>query len=405
MLDLLLLAVAVAQALPATRVGAPPAPRGPTDAAAVTLASAPLGDGSTVDLSINGDVVWLRMRGGRYDGKFMSVSTVNDALVLLADRRAEPLWPALLAWAGPGLERLRDIRLASARVIATSGATYFAGNTAESTTRPKTRATMLFADQLAKAGQMDKAIEVIRAARGSAPGRGGWNEVEWMALSTRLTTLTRARDGIPAALAILDASERLLGSGNPYAVNFQINRAAYLAEAGRPVEALAALDRAEAAFQTSDDGVVGEGREKVPGSDRQFAWIRICALTQLGRGAEVQPLMDRIYPVAEPRDYDFIVPASESIRLRLFRCTNDAASMAREYARELRQGPLGGAALLLLQPEYHAPSFDPAFMERVAAEPEMKSTLAGRLRPLPPSLVPALNQWRGNPQVIAAPTP
>lgn len=386
-------------------VGAPPAAHALTADTTTVTASAPLGDGSNtiVQLTISGDDANLWMRGGRYDGQFVPVSTVDIALLLLADQRLEPLWPALSAWAGPGLERLRDRQLGLARAIAESGQTDLAESTVASITGPKTRATMMYAEGLQSSGQLDKAIELIRAARGSAPGRGKWNEAEWMALSMRLTTLIRARDGFPAALEILDESERLLGRENPLAVNFQINRAAFLAEARRPMDALAELDRAEAAFRNNDNRK-DRDLAKVPGSDRQFAWIRICALTQLGRHAEVQPLMDRIYPVREPSDDSFIVTASEPIRLRLFRCTGDAASAASEYARDLRRLPFGGAALLTLQPAYSAPNVDAAFMRRIAAEPEMVRALAGRLRPLPQTLVPALNHWRGNPSAVRLPT-
>lgn len=130
----------------------------------------------------------------------------------------------------------------------------------------------------------------------------------------------------------------------------------------------------------------------MPGSDRQFAWIRICTLTQLGRAAEAQPLQAAMYPSREPTDKAFRVPGSETIRYRLFRCTGDAAAAAHELAADVA-GPLGGLAFLHLQPAYRIRGMDPAFARRVAAEPEMMQALAGRFRALSATLAPALNRW------------
>ncbi|MFN3775524.1 hypothetical protein [Sphingomonas parapaucimobilis] len=68
----------------------------------------------------------------------------------------------------------------------------------------------------------------------------------------------------------------------------------------RPAKALAAIDAVEARFQAP--GGLFAGDVRVKGSDRQFAWIRACALQQLGRTAEAKAAAAPLYPIAEPQD-------------------------------------------------------------------------------------------------------
>lgn len=378
-------------ALAAAVQAAPPVPPRVPPANAAPVASAPLNDGTgrVVDLFFTQEFAELRLRDRDGVQSREPLVAIDTALALLADTRLQPLWQPLLDWAGPGLERLRDRRLAAARLVTASGRTDIANSTAASSTRPKVRAALLLADELANAGQLDAAIALVEKTRGEAPGRSDWEKAEWMATSLRLTTYTRRRDGPAAARAVLDASEAALGSGHQYSINFQINRAADLAEDGRHADALTALDAAEARFDA------GGGRgEKVPGSDRQFAWIRICALTGLGRGGEVASLVPTIYPPAEPSDAFFRVPASNRIRYRLFRCMNSTAGVAGEMADEMQGAALGGTAFVQLQPALRDPRKPAAFYRAVAADPKLAPLLAGRFRILPAALVPALNRWR-----------
>lgn len=368
-------------------------------ARAVPAASAPLDDGTgrIVDLHVAGAFAELALRDRDGQQWREPLTTVELALSLLADNRMRPLWQPLLDWAGPGLERLRDRRVAAARAVTADGRTEIATSTAASSTRPKVRAAMLLAEELAGAGQLDQAIALIERTRGTAPGRGDWAQAEWMALSLRLRSYVRYRDGPAAARAVLDASEAALGSANDYSINFQINRAADLAEDGRHSEALAVLDAAEARYRGARDGRYGAGGERVPGSDRQFAWIRICALTGLGRGKEVASLVPTIYPPAEPSDDAFRIPASNSIRYRLFRCMDSATGVADEMAAELRDGSIGGTAFVQLQPGLYDVRKPPEFRLRVAADAKLAPLLAARFRVLPPALHPALNRWRAPP--------
>jgi hypothetical protein len=212
-------------------------------------------------------------------------------------------------------------------------------------------------------------------------------------LSLRLASLRQLAGDGAGALAAMSRDEAALGKGSDYAVNFRVNRAAYLAEAGRHAEALALVEAVRAAYQAAEDQPIGAGGEKVPGSDRHFQWIRACALKGLGREAEGAAAAAAIFAAEQPTDEYLVVDSNALIRLRLARCTGDAAMAAREIAADARRLPIGGSPFLLLQPALRLGGFDPAFRRRILEHPELAAELRGRFRELPPELVPALNHW------------
>ncbi|HEX8256928.1 MAG TPA: hypothetical protein VF589_04795, partial [Allosphingosinicella sp.] len=141
-------------ALAAPLAVAPPPPP-PDRFAAFVRASAPLPGlpGATGELMIAGAAAAVRVRRPGAEDLLDPIGGVEDALSLLADRRVEPLWPAILAWTGPTMERLRDRRLAAARAEVAGGRSMIATSTAASSTRPPVRAAMLLADELWRAGR------------------------------------------------------------------------------------------------------------------------------------------------------------------------------------------------------------------------------------------------------------
>lgn len=334
------------------------------------------------------------------------IDTTDKALTLLADRQLEGLWAAIEAWAGPGLRGLRDRRLAAARAIAATGSTEIALTTSASGVRPPLRAAMLLADALVDAGQIAEAIQILDAKRIPAPGttaesngtkNSGWDEAEWGALTLKIASYQRALHGIDAALAVLDDGEKALGD-SPYAQNFRVTRAGYLAEAERFSAALETVRNVEAEFAGSTKKIKKAKADKVLGSNRQFAWIQACALTGLQRTAEAEPYRAALLANDEPFDRDFYVSPNAQLRLRFAQCAMDVSLALRDLAAEAENRPIGGSAFLLAQPGYRNRAINkPAFIARLAADPGLKAVLGNRLRLLPAEYAGALSHWNPAP--------
>lgn len=362
----------------------PPAP---------VLATATLPDGHVVTLAER--VGWpATVTVTRSGVTVLTVRIVSPAaaLQILTDRRLEPLWAPLLASAGPGLERLRDFRLAEARRVTESGWTDIMRDNAEVSAGPKVRSALVLGDELWRAGRVEEAFKVVGDARGATPGTSDREQAEWSMTTLRLASM-RAALGQPAeARAILtDGGARLPGSR--YTINITVTLAALLAETGAHAEALALVNRAEAAFDAPSPDK-RDKRNKIAGSNREFNWIRACALTGLGRHQEAAPLLASFVAVPTPRDRDFFVSSTVQLRQRYARCTNDVAMMAQLYRDELRERSLGAMSLITLQPQYFDVTVPADFNERVRQQPVLAPLLAERMRVLPAALVPALNNWR-----------
>ena len=98
----------------------------PASADVVRKATAKVGDNLKARLEVdkkNRGYLRVTDPGGRVV-KRVKLVTHQQVLPLLIDRRLEPLWPDLLEWAGPSLERLR------ARMLADSDAAFARGDKA-----------------------------------------------------------------------------------------------------------------------------------------------------------------------------------------------------------------------------------------------------------------------------------
>ena len=364
-------------------------------------ASAPLADmpGWTADLLESGDAAAVRIRN--VDGeKLYPLESISDVLMMLADRRVEGLWPALIKWGGPGpgLEGLRDRNIAKARLLIARGGTREARTAVASTVRPPIRAAILLADALTVAGRWDEANAILSTARGPVPGRGDWANVEWSTLSVRLAGYVRRSEGVEAALALLDSAAAQLGRDHPYTLNMDVTRAAMLVEHGRYGSALDTILKAEAVYRDQNDGRRGQGKEKVPGSDRQFAWIKACALHGLSRDVEAQATEASLLAANEPHDNDFVITNNISLRYRYAKCLRKIPLAERELIAESEHRLAGGTAFLVMQPASRIiPPMEVTFMRSLAASPVLASTLGKRFRTLPPEFEPALNNWRAAP--------
>ena len=136
-----------------------------------------------------------------------------------------------------------------------------------------------------------------------------WNEIEWFTVASRIATARAARDDVEGALAEYALAETTLGNSQ-YAINARVNRAALLLRRNLYADALAVIDPAWRQWQASP------AYDKVGGSERQFAWIRACALNGLGRHDEADQAFRPVLDARESKDRDFVIDSDRKLRCR-----------------------------------------------------------------------------------------
>lgn len=325
----------------------------------------------------------------------IDIKGLDDTLALLADKRLSAVWPEIMEWAGPELVKLRDSSISAAQAIYAKGRTKDAETSLGSIVRPELRGTFLLADALLNAGRIDEATRLIESARGTAPRKDRWGPIEWTATSTWLSKAQQVQGNVSAAIAILEASILPMGADRTK-LNLEVNRAALLLEVDRAAEALTAIEGVQASFAAPGIGGLFTSNPRVGGSDRQFAWIRSCALSKLGRATEAAAAAAPLNGSAEPKEKRFVIDPTIRLRAKWARCTGNVTAAAQAYTDALRTEPVGGDALLELQPALNQPTFDKVFLEKVRQDPALSAVLADRWRPLPENLVLALNGWRAS---------
>lgn len=329
----------------------------------------------------------------------VAIADVDIALRVLSDRRLAFLAPALKAWAGPGLIRLRD------RMVERTRATYRNGDfpddpksAAQHFVRPRVRALMQYADALTASGRRDEAVALIEQARSAIKlKKPGWSSSEWTMMSLRQASYLRDRQAPDAEIAALAAASARIGGDSPYHINFDINRAARLAETGQYAEALALIDSAETAFVGTAGPRLRDGGNKLPGSLREFAWIRACALHGLGRVAEAAALLARITDETRPSFPDTVAPPGPDFTMRVAACLRDKDAMVRVLADDIDRDVLAPTGLVWLQGDLHPDTVPADLVAAVRADLLARPEIAARFRPVGPAMRQALNRWRDGP--------
>ncbi|RYE98815.1 MAG: hypothetical protein EOO77_36555, partial [Oxalobacteraceae bacterium] len=298
----------------------------------------------------------------------IDIKGLDDTLALLADKRLSAVWPEIMEWAGPELVKLRDSSISAAQAIYAKGRTKDAETSLGSIVRPELRGTFLLADALLNAGRIDEATRLIESVRGTAPRKDRWGPIEWTATSTWLSKAQQVQGNVSAAIAILEASILPMGADRTK-LNLEVNRAALLLEVDRAAEALTAIEGVQASFAAPGIGGLFTSNPRVGGSDRQFAWIRSCALSKLGRATEAAAAAAPLNGSAEPKEKRFVIDPTIRLRAKWARCTGNVTAAAQAYTDALRTEPVGGDALLELQPALNQPTFDQVFLEKVRQDP------------------------------------
>lgn len=385
--------VALALALAAV-ASAPPSALTPKREATAPEFVAALPDGAVLSVKIVADRPLLTISGmGPLPAEY-EVSDRDTVLRILADDRLSPLWPVLLDWAGPRLERVRGFALPSLREAYRKQRNAAAPvSSAESTVRPAARAALQLAAALVDAGYRDEAVALIIAEREARKARkSDWQRIEYVTFTVRLSTMMHLSGRSSEAISLLESEARL--GNEPYGINLDVNRAAFLAETGRFAESLALVDAISHQFDATQDGDYGRGGEKLPGSARQFDWIRACALAGLGRSGEAAPLIAALRTAPDPTDNVFVPAPGAQLRMRAAICMRDRDAMVRELLDDLTQSSFANAALIWLQPSLTPPFVEQRFLDEVRGDARLIAATEGRLRVLPADLTPALNAWR-----------
>jgi hypothetical protein len=316
------------------------------------------------------------------------LSSPSDVLKVLADKRMEFLWQPLIEWSGPTLETMRDRRLADLRAAVAAGDAVLPPlTTGESTVRPKTRALIQLASFLIDVGQSAEAERLLQKQLSSMKVRtdGSWSAIEWFSIGSWIASARLAREDVAGAIAQYTLLEHALGK-SPYAENATINLASLLVQNGRYADGLAAIDPLWVRWSR-------ETREyKIGGSDRQFAWIRACALEGLGRHAEADAAFQPVLQADDTKDPHYVVESDSALKLRGLVCRKDVAAVERLMADEL-QNSRSPSGLLSLQPNL-LPRRDAELWAKIRSDPSLIKLSSERMRILPPELTPALNGWR-----------
>lgn len=341
-----------------------------------------------VDFIVRNNVPFLGFSRGRRRTEVSLLRGPDELLLLLADRRFEPLWAAITEWGGPGLEHAAAQSVELARLLYNFGGSVAPSTTGQSSARSSTRGLLQYATALQNAGRTAEAEALLRDALAGPPAASAAEQVESAMMRLQLVAGYRLSGDTEAELSELIRGEEALRDTD-FAVNFTVNRAARLAEIGRYAEAFEAIEMARADFDTTEQG------DAVPGSNRQFDWIHACALNGLGRTEEAASLMESVYSAREPSDRVFVTDSNFQVRMRAHLCMRNREGAVRELLASMQdEDALVSNAWVFLQPGLQSVSTSQSeLLAEVRQNPRIIAATENRMRELPSELVPALNHW------------
>jgi tetratricopeptide (TPR) repeat protein len=317
--------------------------------------------------------------------------THHQVLPLLIDRRLSPLWPALLDWAGPSLDKLRSRMLAdSEAAFARDKKAY--GDDVVAYVEGSAGSLEKRAVLLNLTGSPERAIALLQEATSNWPATRKRGETDQGMLLSMLAGQLFEQGKVDEADRVLTGAPEQLGSVS-HLLNTMATHGLMLAEAGRYQQALGVVDATAGQYRSYARSLIGM-LSTIPGTQRYFAVTRSCALAGLGRAAEAQAALKPVLGDPEPTSLVHKVPASNSeLRLRAFSCLRDPAAFAAAAVQNVTEDSVAPAALVLLQPEYRRGSMNRTVLSGARRDPKVVTALTPITRPLPPELVPALNDW------------
>lgn len=365
-----------------------------------TRASVPFGDENVrLCLFERRGWLWLRTANTATGAVYRDTpAEVENLLGLLASPRAAALWPQIEAFVGPDGEGLRrGLRRRADELLASGYQQPRDGSPLENFFGGSVLATLQAAELYWQSGDLAKANALLRDKRAELEtlGLAGNPSLQfsWLSLMLRNAKLLVNSGKLEQGLTVLREAAAQTALDPKLRSNALVNHAAILAEYGQPKDSLAILALAEQA--------AGPKGNWVPGSERQFSWIRACALKQLGdaKGAEkARQVITRAAPAL--RRGGGTIASTDAIELRLAYCVGDDVTVARL---------LGDGAGYAYEPAWQIMqsavfSFIPgkdATRQR-AAQRLQTGAQPPRVRTLPAGLGGAMNAWLSPPPDLRA---
>jgi hypothetical protein len=337
---------------------------------------------------------WLHFRVfDPVSGEFVGEAPVEHASIfgILASTQMEPLWPDVLAFVGEDGNKLREaLRLRAERVLRTNASRPREHVSQEHFVAASLLPVLQAADFYSQAGdlKMVRSLLVERRLKIEQVGLATWNQqFSWVTLQVRLAKFELIHGRPEAAIALYEsiAANEQVPMG--IRANGTMNHAAMMAETGHPREALALLAKVEP--------IVMGSKDVVEGSERQFAWIRACALSQLGDRKGTNKAIAVITSAPEElRRASGHLMSTEGLEVRMGYCMGDDAILARAL-RNTSDYLIDPAAILLQQGRITyvqgTAETNRRLVERIA-----RIGYNPPIRQIPTALVPAMNQWQGS---------
>lgn len=319
-----------------------------------------------------------------HTAKPVIVDTLDSALVFLAYKPFEPFWPQAEELWGDDLGKLRAELHDRALSLRSSQSSYAVG--------AETAVAINKGHALVALGYFDEARAIMAARMSELLEMRERGELEddfdLVLLAIAQAAGERAQHGYAAAADFLAGFMRTVDVDEDYAINLTVNRAAYLAEAGRYNESLALLKPAQLAFEQQ---MINDENYHIGGSEREFSWILACAYSQKGDAREAAQFAEVVNSAEEsPMDeYMQATKPSTLIRLRMTRCSNDPQGYFAAWRKSSQ--PILSPAWLEFQKEGATRLGVPR--KWVSTRPEARD-IAALYRQLPPRYEPALRRWR-----------
>jgi len=336
-----------------------------------------------------GDLAIIMLR--RPDGQstpLVAIDSVSEAIAVLDDKRLAFAWPALLAWAGEDLTRLRDRAVVRAQVAAQAGLIVLQPSESEQYVGDRRLAASLqYARALDEAGQKSTAIAFLKGEIDQVPEDTG-HSAQRVFLLTRLASVLFDSGRTSEAIVLLDKGLADQTIDESFSVNLSVNLASYLARTGQSQRALTVIDSAWALFGAAPE----EDAEsyKVPSGEAYFASIKACALSGLGRTDEARAFIRRIAIVPPSR----LTSASEpAARLLAFTCMHDVGGLANEIVTQIGSAEPAADVFNSLQPLGSGYPAEVATLRSALALLQVRRATEGRLNILGPEFSAALNKW------------